>query len=298
MPAKQQRVSEREQSGRAAAWSAATGARLMAIVNVTPDSFSDGGRFLDPQAAIAQGMRTASEGAAIVDVGGESTRPGAERVQEAQECDRVLPVIEGLVASGCSAQISIDTCKAGVARRALAAGASFVNDVSALRFDPQMAECVAESGADCCLVHMRGEPRTMQQDPRYGDVVAEVKRFLAERMEFAVAAGIEERRIVLDPGIGFGKSVAHNLRLLARLAELSELGRPILIGVSRKSFIGAVGAQASALAEPLSVDARLAGTIAANVLAFERGARIFRVHEIAPARDALALAAATLAGDG
>jgi len=288
---------ERRAQSASEAFEEATGARLMGIVNATPDSFSDGGRYLDPAAAIAHGLELAQEGAAIIDVGGESTRPGAQPVSESEECARVLPVIEGLVAAGVPAQLSIDTCKAGVARRALAAGATFVNDVSALRADPQMAACVAESGAECCLMHMRGRPRTMQRDPRYGDVVAEVKRFLAERLELALAAGIAERRIVLDPGIGFGKTVAHNLALLARLDELATLGRPLLIGVSRKSFIGAIGAAASGSEEPLAVDRRLAGTIAANVLAYERGARIFRVHDIAPARDALALAAATLAGD-
>jgi dihydropteroate synthase len=271
----------------------------MGIVNVTPDSFSDGGRFLQADAAIAHGLRLAAEGADILDVGGESTRPGAEPVSEREELDRVLPVIEGLAAArgaGASPQISIDTSKAAVAEAALAAGASLVNDVSALRGDARMGALIAEHQADCCLMHMRGEPRTMQREPSYGDVVEEVGAFLRERLEHALAEGIARERIMLDPGIGFGKAEAHNLELLDRLGELCALGAPILIGTSRKTFIGRVLARARGDEQPVELDARLSGTIATNVLAYERGASVFRVHEIAPIRDALALAAATLGG--
>jgi dihydropteroate synthase len=261
--------------------------RVMGIVNVTPDSFSDGGLFLQAEAAIEHGRALVAQGAEIVDVGGESTRPGAEPVSAAEELERVQPVIEGLAGEGAGAQISIDTSKAVVARAALEAGASLVNDVSALRADPQMAGVVADSGAECCLMHMLGEPRTMQRDPRYGDVVDDVKRFLEERLAFAVREGIAERRVLLDPGIGFGKTVEHNLELLRRLDELSSLGRPIVIGTSRKSFLGRIAGEASA-------SERLAGTLATNVLALERGASIFRVHDVAPVREALAVAAATL----
>jgi dihydropteroate synthase len=277
----------------------------MGVVNATPDSFSDGGRFLAPGAAIAHGLALAAEGAAIIDVGGESTRPGAEPVSEDQELRRVLPVLEGLSAglsrnpagdsAGAAVRLSVDTSKSAVARRALAAGARLVNDVSALRGDSEMAAVVAESDAECCLMHMLGEPRTMQQRPRYDDVVAEVKAFLEERLDFAVRAGISEERVLLDPGIGFGKSIAHNLELLRRLDELVALGRPVVVGTSRKSFLGRLAADAAGLAEPVGVEQRLAGTIASNVLAYERGARVFRVHDVAPARDALAVAAATLA---
>jgi len=271
---------------------------MMGIVNVTPDSFSDGGMYLDAEAAIAHGLLLAGEGADILDVGGESTRPGAEPVGLEEELRRVLPVIEGLAQEARShpaaLQLSVDTSKAGVARAALAAGASLINDVSALRADPQMAEVVAGSGADCCLMHMRGDPRTMQQDPRYGDVVEEVRAFLRERLEFAVAAGIARERIVLDPGIGFGKTDAHNLELLRRLDELASIGQPLLIGTSRKGFLGRIRAHAAGAGEPGGPSARLAGTIASNVLAYERGASVFRVHEVAPVADALAVAAATL----
>jgi dihydropteroate synthase len=266
----------------------------MGVLNVTPDSFSDGGRFTEPRVAIDQGRRLLGEGADIVDVGGESTRPGALPVQAAQELARVLPVIEGLAAVEPGARISIDTSKATVARAALAAGATFVNDVSAFRADPQMAALVAQSGEECCLMHMQGEPRTMQLQPRYDDVVDDVKAFLHERVEFALREGVREQQIVLDPGIGFGKTLEHNLELLRRLDELSELGRPIAVGTSRKSFLGRVAACARGLAEPLGSEERLPGTIASNVLALERGASMFRVHEVAAVRDALAVAAATL----
>jgi dihydropteroate synthase len=260
--------------------------RLMGVLNVTPDSFSDGGRFLAADAAIAHGRALIAEGAAILDIGGESTRPGAEPVGAELEMARVGPVLEGLAGAG--AEISIDTSKAAVAQLALDRGAGIVNDVTALRGDPEMAGVIAAAGCECCLMHMLGEPRTMQREPRYGDVLAEVKAFLAERLEFAVAAGIEERRVLLDPGIGFGKSTEHNLELLRRLGELAELGRPIVIGTSRKRFLSAIAPAERA------EDERLPGTIATNVLAFERGASVFRVHDVGPVRDALAAAAATL----
>ena len=269
----------------------------MGVVNVTPDSFSDGGAFLQAEAAIAHGIELVGEGAEILDIGGESTRPGAEPVSEQEELHRVIPVIEGLASAGTTAQISIDTSKAKVAAAALDAGASLVNDVSALRADPEMAAVVAGSGAECCLMHMLGEPRTMQRDPHYeGDVVDQVRAFLEERMSFAVGEGVAEERIMLDPGIGFGKTVAHNLELLRRLHELTALGRPLVIGTSRKSFLGRIAADAAGLDEPLDARHRLAGTIATNVLALERGASVFRVHDVAPVREALAVAAATLGG--
>ncbi len=258
----------------------------MGIINVTPDSFSDGGLYLDPRVAVEHGLELEAAGAVILDVGGESTRPGAEPVTERLERERVVPVIEGLVAAGARAQISVDTSKAAVAAAALSAGATLVNDVTALRGDPAMAGVVADAEADCCLMHMLGEPRTMQQDPHYDDVVAEVRRFLAERVSFAVGAGVSPQRIVVDPGIGFGKTATHNLQLLGRLDELASLGPPVMIGTSRKSFLGRLTDR-----EP---DQRLAGTIATNVLAYERGARLFRVHDVAPVRDALKVAAATV----
>jgi dihydropteroate synthase len=258
----------------------------MGVVNVTPDSFSDGGDYLDCAAAVAHGIELEHEGATILDIGGESTRPGALPVPAEEELRRVIPVIKGLVSAHTAAKISIDTSKAAVAAAALDAGAALVNDVTALRGDPQMARLVAEGDAELCLMHMLGDPRTMQADPRYGDVVGEVKAFLQERMAAAIAAGISERRILLDPGIGFGKTVAHNLELLRRLEELVALGPPIVVGTSRKSFIGKLTGRA--------VDDRIAGTIATNVLAYERGARVFRVHDVAPVRDALEVAAATV----
>jgi dihydropteroate synthase len=264
--------------------------RLMGVVNVTPDSFSDGGLFLDAAAAVAHGQELIAQGANILDVGGESTRPGAEPVEEAEELRRVLPVIEGLAGT----EISIDTSKAAVARAALAAGASLVNDVSALRADPEMVGVVASSGARCCLMHMQGEPRTMQRSPRYEDVVDDVKAFLEERLAYAVREGVSEQRVWLDPGIGFGKTLAHNLELLRRLAELTALGRPLVVGTSRKSFLGRLIADAEGREEPVDTAARLPGTLASSVLAYERGATVLRVHDVAPLRAALAVAAATL----
>ncbi len=258
--------------------------QLMGVVNVTPDSFSDGGLYLDPEAAIAHGRELTEAGAEILDVGGESTRPGAEPVGEEEELRRVVPVIRGLADSG--SQISVDTSKATVAAAALDAGAEIVNDVTALRSDPGMAGLCAERGATVVLMHMLGEPRTMQDDPRYEDVVADVKAFLAERLEAAVAAGIAEERVWLDPGIGFGKTAGHNMELLRRLGELRELGRPLVVGTSRKSFIGKVDGSPA--------DQRLGGTIASSVLAAAEGADVLRVHDVAEMRQALAVATAIL----
>jgi dihydropteroate synthase len=265
------------------------GFRVMGIVNVTPDSFSDGGRWLDHADAIAHGRELVAEGAAILDVGGESTRPGAEPVGADEELRRVVPVVEGLRATG--AQLSVDTTKRVVAEAALGAGATLVNDVSALRFDPELAGLVADAGCDVCLMHMLGEPRTMQDDPRYDDVVDDVRAFLEERLAFATAQGIAEERVLLDPGIGFGKTLEHNLELLRRLDELAALGRPLVVGTSRKAFLGRLTGRAVA-AE------RVAGTVAANVLSLERGATVFRVHDVAPNVEALTVAAATLRRSG
>ena len=260
--------------------------RLMGVVNVTPDSFSDGGLYLDPSEAIARGLELEAEGAAILDIGGESTRPGAAPVAEEVELRRVLPVIEGLVSAGTKAQLSIDTYKGAVATAALQAGATLVNDVTALRGDPEMAGIIADAGADCCLMHMLGDPRTMQLDPRYEDVVSDVKAFLVERMSLAVDEGVAEEHILLDPGIGFGKTVRHNLELVRRIHELVTVGRTVVIGTSRKSFLGKLTGR--------EAQERVAGTIATNVLAYERGVRVFRVHDVAPVHDALEVAAATV----
>ena len=252
---------------------------VMGVVNVTPDSFSDGGAFLHPQAAIAEARGMLDEGAAIVDVGGESTRPGSEGVSVEEELDRVEPVLAALF----DVPVSIDTSKAEVARRALEAGAVLVNDVTALRGEPALAGVVADSDACLCLMHMLGEPRTMQEGPRYDDVVSEVKAFLAERLEFATDAGIDEERICLDPGIGFGKTVEHNLELLARLDEIVALGRPVLVGASRKRFLGRLLGDEEALTGPVSAGVALAA------LAYERGATIFRVHDVREHVEALAV---------
>jgi dihydropteroate synthase len=255
---------------------------VMGVVNVTPDSFSDGGAFLDPRAAIAEARGMLDEGAAIVDIGGESTRPGAEGVPLDEELRRVEPVLTALS----DAPVSIDTSKAEVARVALAAGAVLVNDVTALRGDPELAGVVADSDACLCLMHMLGEPRTMQDDPRYEDVVSDVKAFLEERLEVATDAGIGEERICLDPGIGFGKTVEHNLELLARLDEIVALGRPVLVGASRKRFLGRLLGDDEALTGPVSAG------VAVAVLAYERGAAIFRVHDVREHVEALAAARA------
>jgi dihydropteroate synthase len=256
----------------------------MGIVNVTPDSFSDGGLFLDAEAAIAHGRELLDDGADILDIGGESTRPGAAPVGADEEIRRVVPVIEALAADG--ARISIDTTKAAVARRALAAGATVVNDVAAFRFDPELASVTAEAGAGCVLMHMLGEPRTMQVAPRYDEVVSDVKAFLEERLAYAVGEGIPEESVWLDPGIGFGKTLDHNLELIARLDEIVAIGRPVVFGASRKSFLEKLTGR--------QVDERLAGTIASNMIAYDRGARVFRVHDVAPTVDALKVAGATV----
>jgi dihydropteroate synthase len=258
--------------------------KLMGVVNVTPDSFSDGGFFLDSEAAIAHGERLARDGAYVLDVGGESTRPGAEEVSAAEEVARTEPVVRALAAAG--HELSIDTSKLAVAAAALEAGATIVNDVTALRGDPEIAPLVAERDAGLVLMHMQGDPRTMQVEPAYDDVVDDVRAFLAERTEAAVAVGVREERIWLDPGIGFGKTLDHNLELLRRLGELRELGRPLVVGTSRKSFIGKVDGS--------PVGERLGGTIASSVLAAAEGADVLRVHDVAECRQALTMAAAVL----
>jgi dihydropteroate synthase len=252
---------------------------VMGVVNVTPDSFSDGGVHLDPDVAAAAARRMVEEGAAVVDVGGESTRPGSDGVSVEEELRRVVAVLDRL---GGEIPVSIDTSKAEVAQAALERGAILVNDVTALRGDPELAGVVAGSGAYLCLMHMRGEPRTMQQEPRYDDVAAEVASFLEERLAFAVAEGIAEERICLDPGIGFGKTVAHNFELVRRLDVLLALGRPVLVGFSRKSSLRSLTGS----------DDLLGASVAAAVAAFERGATILRVHDVKPHVDALTVAAA------
>jgi dihydropteroate synthase len=259
---------------------------VMGVVNVTPDSFSDGGVHLQPAAAVAAGWRMIDEGAAIVDVGGESTRPGSEGVALEEELRRVLPVLEGLH----GAPVSIDTAKAEVARRALELGAELVNDVTALRGDPAMAEVVAESGAYLCLMHMQGEPRTMQLSPSYDDVASQVAAFLEERMRFALEAGVGEERICLDPGIGFGKTMEQNFELVRRLDVLTALGRPVVLGFSRKSSLGRI------LGDPAATAGTLSASVAAAVTAYERGATILRVHDVRAHVEALTVAAAVAAG--
>jgi dihydropteroate synthase len=258
--------------------------RLMGIVNVTPDSFSDGGLYLDPEAAIGHGEELVRDGAGILDVGGESTRPGAQEVSAEEELGRVQPVIEGL--AGGEAVVSVDTSKLAVADAALQAGAEIVNDVTALRGDPEIGRLCAERGAGLVLMHMQGTPRTMQESPVYDDVVDDVKAFLAERMQVAVSAGVEEERVWLDPGIGFGKTLEHNFELLRRLGELRSLGRPLVIGTSRKSFIGKLDGSGPG--------DRLGGTIASSVLAAAEGADVLRVHDVAEARQAIRVAEAIL----
>ena len=256
----------------------------MGIVNVTPDSFSDGGVNFRPEDAVASARRMLDEGAAIVDVGGESTRPGSEGVSVDEELRRIVPVLEQLA----GLPISIDTAKAQVARRALELGAELVNDVTALRADPELAEAAAEADAYVCLMHMQGEPRTMQASPAYEDVVSEVKAFLEERIGLAVEAGIREDRILVDPGIGFGKTVEHNFELIRRLDELAALGRPVVVGFSRKSSLGRI------LGDPEAKTGPLSASIAAAVAAYERGATILRVHDVKEHVEALATARAVV----
>lgn len=257
--------------------------KLMGVVNVTPDSFSEGGQYLDPAAAVAHGEELVRDGAEILDVGGESTRPGAVEVDEVEELRRVEPVVRALAGE---ATVSIDTSKLAVAEATIDAGASIVNDVTAFQRDPGMAALCAERGVGVVLMHMPGNPRTMQDDPRYDDVVDDVKAFLAARMEFAVGEGVAKERIWLDPGIGFGKTLEHNLALLRRLGELRELGRPLVIGTSRKSFIGKVDGS--------GVEERIGGSIASSVLAAAEGADVLRVHDVAEMAQALAVARAVL----
>jgi dihydropteroate synthase len=257
---------------------------VMGVVNVTPDSFSDGGRFLRPEAAAAEAYGMLDAGAAIVDIGGESTRPGSEGISVDEELRRVEPVLSALQGQ----PLSIDTSKAEVARRAIAAGAVMVNDVTALRADSELAGVVADGEAYLCLMHMLGEPRSMQDDPRYDDVVSEVASFLGERLALAVDEGIAEERICLDPGIGFGKTVDHNLELLARLDEIVALGRPVLVGASRKRFLGRVLGNPEALTGPVSAG------VAVAVIAYERGASIFRAHDVREHVEALRAARAVV----
>jgi dihydropteroate synthase len=248
----------------------------MGVVNVTPDSFSDGGRFLDPQAAVSHARQLAAEGADILDLGGESTRPGAAPVSEGEELERVLPVLEKL-ADHC---VSVDTRRPAIMKAVLAAGASMINDIQALSA-PYALEAVAPTGCAVCIMHMKGEPATMQREPRYDDVVAEVKAFLKESVRKAMFAGIGRDRIVVDPGFGFGKTVAHNLELLRKLGEFDALGVPVLAGLSRKSTVGKLTGRPA--------DQRLAGSLAMALLALERGARILRVHDVKETRDVVAV---------
>lgn len=258
---------------------------IMGVVNVTPDSFSDGGRFFDPRRAVEHGRRLVEEGADILDIGGESSRPGAEPVSARDELKRVLPVIEALVDTG--VPISVDTVKPEVMREAVAAGAGIINDIGALQA-PGALEAAAGFRAAVCLMHMRGEPRTMQQEPRYGDVVAEVREFLAQRVAAAQAAGIGPERIIVDPGFGFGKLLEHNLALLRQLDRFAGLGAAVLVGISRKSMLGQITGR--------PVGERLPGGLAAALIAVQKGARILRVHDVAATKDALAVLAAVDAG--
>jgi dihydropteroate synthase len=254
----------------------------MGVINVTPDSFSDGGVHLLPAGAVTDAYGMLDAGAAIVDVGGESTRPGSAGVPLDEELRRVLPVLEGLQGS----PVSIDTAKAEVARQALELGAEMVNDVTALRADPELAGVVADAAAYVCLMHMQGEPRTMQDDPQYDDVVSDVKAFLEERLAFAVSEGIREELVCLDPGIGFGKTVQHNFELVRRLPELVAIGRPVVIGFSRKSSLARI------LGDPTGTVGTMHASVGAAVAAYDRGATILRVHDVREHVEALAAAAA------
>lgn len=251
---------------------------VMGVLNVTPDSFSDGGRFVDPQTALAHARRMAEEGADIIDVGGESTRPGAEPVDEFEELERVIPVIRAMTAA-LDVPVSVDTSKPGVMRTAVAAGAAMINDVAGLR-TPGAPEAAAELGVPVCVMHMLGEPRTMQKDPRYADVVGDIREFFEQRLAALASAGVERRRVVLDPGFGFGKTLAHNLELLRRLGEFRELGCALMAGISRKSMLGAITGRE----DPAD---RTAASVAAALIAVQRGADIIRVHDVAETVDAL-----------
>jgi dihydropteroate synthase len=261
-------------------------ALVMGIINATPDSFSDGGSFLDPQAALAHGLRMVAEGAEILDVGGESTRPGAQGVSADEEIQRVLPVIRALRRKS-QVLISIDTSKAAVARAALDAGADIINDVTGLRGDPDMSALAASSKAGVVIMHMQGEPRTMQVSPAYDDVVSEVGEFFRQALAGAIASGIDPMCIALDPGIGFGKSPEHNRRLLAELSAFLPLGRPLLVGVSRKSFLGWLAGSAA-------MDDRFWPGVALTSLCRESGARILRVHDVKPHTEALRMTEAII----
>jgi dihydropteroate synthase len=260
---------------------------VVGILNVTPDSFSDGGNFLDPGAAAEHAASLLDEGAGIIDVGGESTRPGSDPVPQEEEVRRVVPVISRIIAARPEVVISVDTYRSATAAAALDAGASIVNDVTALRGDPRMISVVAEARCPVILMHMQGEPKTMQSEPRYTDVVREVKDFLRSRAEHAVATGVSQENIIVDPGIGFGKSLDHNLVLLRDLESIVDLGFPVLVGASRKKFIGSItGVQAAA--------DRVFGTVATTVLAYAKGATLFRVHDVRANSEALAVAEAVL----
>src|SRR5829696_4479329 len=260
---------------------------VVGILNVTPDSFSDGGDFLDPEAAAEHAATMLDEGADIVDVGGESTRPGSDPVSQDEEIQRVVPVLERILSVHPESMISVDTYRSGTATAALEAGASLVNDVTAFRGDPRMASVIREAACPVILMHMQGEPKTMQKEPHYEDVVGEVRDFLAERAEYAVAAGVRPENVILDPGIGFGKNLEHNLALLRNLDAIVDLGFPVLIGASRKSFIERItGVQ--------EARDRVSGTVATTVLAFERGATFCRVHDVRANREALAVAESVL----
>lgn len=267
---------------------------IMGILNVTPDSFSDGGIFLDSARAIAHGMEMAAEGADIIDIGAESTRPGAEPISEAEELRRLLPVVEGLAAK-IDVPISIDTYKSGVASAALEAGAAMINDISGLRFDPRLKEVAAAHQVPVIIMHIKGEPRNMQQNPRYDDLIGEILQYLGESIQQALGAGIDRSKIIIDPGIGFGKRLADNYEILRRLSEFKRLGCPLLVGPSRKSFIGNV--------LNLPPDQRLEGTLVAVTAAILQGADIVRVHDVKQVRRACRIAdilagktAATAAG--
>jgi dihydropteroate synthase len=258
---------------------------VVGILNVTPDSFSDGGGFLDPEAAAEQAATMLDEGADMLDVGGESTRPGSHPVSQEEEIRRVVPVLKRILSARPEAVISIDTYRSGTATAALEAGASLVNDVTAFRGDPRMASVIQEAACPVILMHMQGEPKTMQKEPHYEDVVGEVRNFLAERAEYAVTAGVRPENVIVDPGIGFGKNLEHNLALLRNLDAVVDLGFPVLIGASRKRFI-------ERLTGVQEARDRVSGTVATTVLAYERGATFFRVHDVRANREALAVAEA------
>ena len=264
-----------------------SGPVVVGILNITPDSFSDGGDFLDPEAAARHAVAMLDEGAGILDLGGESTRPGSDPVSQEEELRRVIPVIERILSVRPEAVISVDTYRADTATAALEAGARLINDVTALRGDPSMASVVEEATCPVILMHMQGEPKTMQNEPHYDDVVREVKDFLAQRAEHAIGSGVRPENIILDPGVGFGKNLEHNLALLRNLDAVVDLGFPVLVGASRKRFIGEISGVQEARA-------RVFGTVATTVLAYERGASYFRVHDVRANREALAVAEAVL----